>query len=307
MNDVTFRYEVRLAERWVPYTAEALGVGEDDVEPGLHGLHGMRNIPVIFEPRNEFAARELDRALDRITAEDPGLQDFTGLRILLWDTEPDLAEGTPDVIVTATDQQLGFGRLRRARAGVTAATEALTQARARLRAQTVIAAFDDGLGRNQIARETDRALVRRLVLQYLAGHDLVHEVLAALPTDWPRRDGDPYTRYSGSEPAEPWEKRLGPFWCGPVKLEISTQGVVGLTVIAGTGPGPHYEATDDQLPESDPAEQQKSREAAEVVDDALRHRGLMAFCIDGKDPGIEKVANVDELATRQVIIERPSR
>lgn len=291
---MVFRYEGLLGDRWVPYTAEALGVGEHDVDAEFTG---MIDLPDIWQEPVKFAQDELDRVLGAITADDPGLGGLAGLRILLWSRVP--AEGEPDVVIRASPEQLAVGRLRRAAGGVHAATEALRQARARLRAQVLAAANDDHLGRNQIAREVDEALARRLVLQLLAGHDLIRDIRAALPPDWFRYDGQDVR---GGHP-EGWQDRLGPFWCGPVMLELSSQGVVSLRIV-DLRDGPDHDAGEAEAQAYEQAAHQRAQEAATTVHSTLDRNGLAAVIVDPQAPTSRRSATVDEVARTTVTIVR---
>jgi hypothetical protein len=91
------------------------------------------------------------------------------------------------------------------------------------------------LGRNQIAREIEGAWTRRLILQFLAGYDLIRVILRVLPRDWPRsspsRDGVP-----PEDRAAHGEEHLGPYYCGPACLTLDATGRVALRLIDIGGP-----------------------------------------------------------------------
>ncbi|UUV32284.1 hypothetical protein NQK81_02190 [Amycolatopsis roodepoortensis] len=82
------------------------------------------------------------------------------------------------------------------------------------------AATVDRLGRNTIARVVDGAWSRRLVLQFLAGYDLIEGIRDALP--WIRSTP---AIYAGMEP-DPGMEELGPFWFGPLRVELEPTGQV---------------------------------------------------------------------------------
>jgi hypothetical protein len=288
-EDVTFRFEVLLGERWLPYTAEALGVADDDVGRDLAGDHELE---CVWQDAVEFARQELDGAVARISPEDPGLVNLAGVRIALWAQVP--AQGEPDVVIRASQKQLAIGRLRYAADEVTAAVRQLRDARGRLRAQVLTAATVDHLGRNQIAREVERTWSRRLVLQFLSGHDLIRDVRRALPSDWPRSDG-----YVFDYDDEPWEQRLGPFRCGPVKLELSSVGQVELRIV-DTEDHPDVDDADDaEIRAYQAAGRQRALAAAEVVHAALGDRGLRLSKKDGTAVTVEELARIPVTVARQ--------
>lgn len=114
---------------------------------------------------------------------------WAGVRVRVWDTDdvPDDGAGDarkvacePLALVQATFEQMATGRLASAASGVLAAQHDMDAARAKLRRQ-IVAAADDGVGRNHIARVTERALARRLVLQHLVAHDIRRQAERALP------------------------------------------------------------------------------------------------------------------------------
>jgi hypothetical protein len=169
----------------------------------------------------DIATRELDDALSTIA----GLGVEIGVvaaRIMLWRGES--TTGDPVIVLTATDEQMTVGRLRYAVNDVRRALELVDEARTRLRDQ-IVAADQAFVGRNNIARETEGAWTRRLVLQFLAGYDLVREITRLLPHSWER---------SAPPDAEPpWDhsRHLGPYWCGPVVFELEPAGDVKIGLV----------------------------------------------------------------------------
>lgn len=116
---------------------------------------------------------------------------WSGVRVRVWNTDdmpdgavdvPEEVAGDPVALVRATVEQMSIGRLAAAANEVLAAQHQLDAARIRLRGQ-IVAAADVGVGRNHIARATERALSRRLVLQHLAAQDLRRQAARALPKD----------------------------------------------------------------------------------------------------------------------------
>ncbi len=225
---ITWRFEMLLhgGTEWLPYNGELLG--EDDIwleHAGTHTLDDYDGDPV------EFAKEELDNALSEL-ADDGARLGMARARIVIWRAIS--AEGDPVVVVQASDEQLATGRLRRVAVDVHIAVRKLEEARKRLRNQVIASGAIDRLGRNHIAREVDGAWARRLVLQYLAGHDLVRTVQRALPRDW--SDLPPYP----AEEYVPDEEHLGPYWCGPVRMELDANGQVRLSLADVDGPPYHH-------------------------------------------------------------------
>ncbi|MEU4244064.1 hypothetical protein [Actinoplanes sp. NPDC026619] len=151
---------------------------------------------------------------------------MTGLRVLVWYGEPHETTGEPVHVLAATERQLATGRLRAIARGVEFAARNLDQARTELRAQAVEAAYTDRLGRNEIARVAGDAMARRLLLQYLAGHDRARQILAALPAEWGRGSGWPWEPQDAGSLSD----RVGPLSAGMVYLEVTSAGVVHLNL-----------------------------------------------------------------------------
>jgi hypothetical protein len=140
----------------------------------------------------QFAVDELENALPDIVSVEPVYEDYeTGaerrqfwaaVRVRVWPGGPDDLIGQPVALVQATPDQLARARVKAAAREVEDAQRAVEDARSRLRGQ-IVAADIAGVGRNQIARITDQALARRLVLRHLAAHDLRAQALRLLPKE----------------------------------------------------------------------------------------------------------------------------
>lgn len=296
VEDLTYRFEVLLAsERWVPYTAAALNVDEDDVD--IEYATDGRDMIGIWQEPLEFARDELDQALAAFTPELPGLKGFRGLRVLVW--EGHTTAGEPVVVLRATDEQLALGRLRRAAAEVQYALNLVDQARSRLRAQVIESNTVDRLGRNQIAREIERTWSRRLVLQFLGGHDLIRDVRRALPASWSHHHPHSYDEFEVYR--EPWERLLGPFWCGPVQLELTVSGQVELRITDSEEPQWSDQVTVEEEDAYQARMDQRVAAAAEVVVEALTRHGLQLRTKD------DQVAEPAAVAAGTVFVVRPRR
>lgn len=279
-EDLTYRFEVLLGgsdsgERWMPYSAAALGLGEHEVDSDYSD---DRDMPCIWQEPTEFARAELDQALGAITAVDPGLSRLVGLRVLVW--EGLTTDGEPVLVLRATAEQLALGRLRYAAAQVHAALQAVEQARRRLRAQVIEADTTDRLGRNRIAREIEAAWTRRLILRFLGGHDLIEQIRRALPADWSHHP--PFYETFTYGPA--WEQLLEPSWCGPVVLHLAANGQVQLEVIDLKEPPWWYggDAGEEEVAAYQAQARQRMLETAELVIEALPHHGLQMVTSDGR-------------------------
>ena len=202
-------------------------LGEDDLWDDHIGTHDMVEC---WDDPLEFARNELESVLGRLVADCRQLA-VTRARIVLWTRET--AEGDPAIVIQATDEQMAIGRLHAAADEAKEALRGVEAARKRLRNQVI--AQIGLLGRNQIAREIEGAWTRRLILQFLAGYDLIRVILRVLPRDWPRSspscDGIP-----PKERAEPGEEHLGPYYCGPARLMLDATGQVTLRLISVGGP-----------------------------------------------------------------------
>lgn len=224
---ITWRFEVQRCDgaEWTPIDGELLG--EDDLWDDHIGTHDM---PECWDDPLEFARNELEGVLGRLAADCRQLG-VTRSRIVLWTREA--AEGDAAIVIQATDEQMAIGRLLAAADEVKEALRGVESARRRLRNQ-VIAEIGQ-LGRNQIAREIEGAWTRRLILQFLAGYDMIRVILRVLPHDWPRSssssDGLP-----PEERAAPGDEHLGPYYCGPACLMLDATGQVALRLIDIDGP-----------------------------------------------------------------------
>jgi hypothetical protein len=285
VDDLTIRYELlNEQQQWVPFTVEALGLDDDeDLERNLVGDHEM--IDIWLDPL-DFARDELARAASAI-AWHPRLAPLAGLRAKVWPGRD--AAGEPDVTVRVTHEQLAVARLSATALGVGYAVERLQKARQQLRAQILVAERDDHLGRNQIARAVEHTLSRRLVLQYLSGHDLIRDVRQMLPLDWARRDG--YEHEWADELQE------GPFWCGPVRMDLSPTGQVELRVV-DTQSGPEFDADQDEVETYQRDARARALAAAEVVHAALDSRGIRLLK-DGKDAGVQELSRFPVVLARR--------
>lgn len=218
-DDLTWRFEVTMRDHdgWVPITRDLLGADEP-----LYGdiVDTMEMIGIHREPA-DAAKDELDEALAGLAAFGQG-RGMTGARIVVWDDVG--VEGDPAIVLEATADQLAAGRLRVSTIDVDVARREVENARTRVRNEIIRASTVDRLGRNMIARNVEGAWTRRLVLGFLAGHDLVEAIRDALPESlrWAAPDG----YYP-----EPGEEYLGPYFCGPVQIDLETNGQVYLQLL----------------------------------------------------------------------------
>jgi hypothetical protein len=220
--NLTWQFELRLPDpdRWVPLTTD---MTEDDY--GHAGAHEMVDI---WQDADEAAPRELDDVLvDLVEIGHP--LGVTGARIVVWD---DIGiDGDPACVLEATPNQIAAARLAHAARQVQHALHGVELARTEVRAQIVKAATEDRLGRNMIARQVSGALTRRLVLQLLAGYDLVEAVREGLPT-WSKR----YRRWYPKLLSGVDNEYVGPFCYGPLMLELEADGQVYLHLVDIDGP-----------------------------------------------------------------------
>ncbi len=125
-------------------------------------------------------------------------------------------DGEPACVLDATADLLAMGRLEHANRRVQGALREVNHARAQVRAEIIRAAVEHRLTRNTIARLTSGALTRRLVLQLLAGHDLIEGIRDALPA-WSNR----YRRWYPDVMIDIEDRDyLGPFCYGPIQLDL---------------------------------------------------------------------------------------
>jgi len=228
VDSVLWRLEVQLGESadWTVYNKDLIGDARTDCA-GVHENPNLIDDPV------EYAQFQLDHALCELAGV-AGPLGMQRARVVLWE-EGDSPEA-PLVVLQATAEQLAIGRLRAAAWDVEDAVHAVDAARTRLRNQAIVAAAHDRLGRNQIARELENGgLSRRLVLQFLAGHDLVQAALRALPTEWPTTED---WEEEASWPYDPGAEQLGPYFSGPVSLELDATGRVTFALYDYGGPFP---------------------------------------------------------------------
>ncbi len=217
-ESLSWRFEVRVHGRagWLPYDRDLW-----PIEPRWPDCLGVQRFDDCWDNPLDIATREFDDALSTLA----GLGVEIGVvaaRIMLWRGES--TTGDAAIVLTATDEQMTVGRLRYAVNDVRRAIELVDEARTRLRDQ-IVAADHAFVGRNQIARETEGAWTRRLVLQFLAGYDLVREFTRMLPHSWERS--------APCDAEQPWDhsRHLGPYWCGPVVLELEPAGEVKIGLV----------------------------------------------------------------------------
>jgi hypothetical protein len=146
--------------------------------------------------------------------------------VVLWTSEA--AEGDPAIVIGATDEQMAIGRLRAGADEIRDALRSVESARMRLRNQVI--AEIGLLGRNQIAREVEGTWARRLILQFLAGYDIIRNVLLALPHDWRASSPQRYEPASEEDEVAP-EEYLAPCCHGPVVMNLDATGQVTLRLI----------------------------------------------------------------------------
>jgi hypothetical protein len=214
--DLTWQFELRLPGRdqWVPITADM--AGDQCAE-----LIGTQEMPEIWQDAEETAPIELERVLADLSETGDPLG-MTGARIVVW--EGIGTDGNPACILEATADQLAAGRLEQANCQVQGALREVELARARVRAQIIRASIENRLSRNTIARLVSGALTRRLVLQLLAGYDLIEGIRDALQSSWTNR----YRRWYPMPEPELEDEYLGPFCYGPVHLDLDPSGQVRL-------------------------------------------------------------------------------
>jgi hypothetical protein len=211
-------------ERWV-------GTTPDFVDDKYSPLWGPNEMHEIYKDAEEAARDELDDALKNLVEIGDPLG-MTGARIKVWDGIG--AKGRPVCVIEATADQLAEGRLRLANWHIQKALGDVELARKEVRVQVVKAATESRMSRNSIARVVSGSLARRLVLQLLAGHDLVEAIRDSLPT-WQSR----YRRWypPDFDTATKAESRyLGPFRYGPVELSLASSGQVYLRLVDIDGP-----------------------------------------------------------------------
>lgn len=316
MKDYTakYRFEVHVAEdrnpvppaQWVVYDSEL--VDEDNVTTGEHCAEEVWDRTPV-----ELAQDRLDEALADLCAYRGGLP----CRIVLWTDEG--SPENPTVIISATEDQLAIGRLRAASDDVAHAVGELSAARRRLRNQILAAGAHMGLGRNVIAREVEHGgWSRRLVLQFLAGHDLIRAAQRALPYEWPKdRLGfdDSYYHFDEDSTAE----HLGPYWCGPVRMDLNAGGQVFLRMDYNdytTIDEPFNTDDEDQPPpelteqEMQEAKDAAARDAAQRTEDAelvvnrLRRAGLELRSPSGAEAQAPELLNAHKTETALVLVRR---
>jgi hypothetical protein len=222
-SDLTWRFELCLPdpERWVPVTTDMVN---DEYAEHV----GTKEMVDIWQDADEAAPSELDQVLpDLVDTGDPF--GMTGARIVVWEGVGD--DGAPACVLEATADQLAAARLEHANRQVQTALHEVDVARTQVRAQIIKAATENRLGRNTIARLVNGALTRRLVLQLLAGYDLIEAVRDALPSRTGR-----YRRWYQHPVPEPEDHYLGPFCYGPIRLDLEPSGQVHLRLVDVDGP-----------------------------------------------------------------------
>jgi hypothetical protein len=279
-ESLTWRFEVQVhgREGWLPYDSELW-----PFEPPWHDCLGVHRLDDCWDEPLEVATRELDEALSTLA----GLGVEIGVaaaRIVLW--RGDGTDGDANIMLTATDEEMATGRLRYAVNDVRRALHAVDEARTRLRDQILLA--DKALlGRNTIARETEGALTRRLVLQLLAGYDLVREITHMLPRDW--------ERFPPSEAESPWDysNHLGPYWCGPAVLTLESTGEVKIRLVDRYGPDEPdvHEASREEIERHDAEARHRIREHATTVWSTVHSQGWRLTTPEGVEASLDDLAN----------------
>lgn len=285
LDGVQWQFEVQLRDAdWVVYDEELAG--------GPGGCTGVHEHPDLWDEPVQYAQDQLDEALVELVDVAEGLG-MRRARIVMWPYGG--ARENPLVVLQATDEQLAVGRLRNAANDVQWAAGELEKARARLRSQVIAADAVDHLGRNKIARELeDGGWSRRLVLQFLAGHDLVCAVQRALPPQWSTDSPWEY------DPRDAWQARLGPFWCGPVELELDATGRVSLRVIDRDGPPePDLHADDEERERYEHDAATRARTAARTILPMLRRAGFDLVAADGSAVGADQLASARSVTVRK--------
>jgi hypothetical protein len=274
------------AARWVVYDSELVG-GEDD-STGEHCIE-----EVWIEVPVDLAQQCLSEALTDLGGFRGGLPS----RIVFW-TDEGCAE-SPTVVIQASEEQMAIARLHAASRAVVEANKALNRARKQLRNQVLAAEVHTHLARNLIAREVEGGgWSRRLVLQFLAGHDLILAARRALPGEWPGyRMGFEEQYYYGEAVTE----HLGPYWCGPVCMDLDAAGQVSFWLDYNDyySYGDDDYVDDDYQPQPKPTEQEArqvaARDAAQRVEDAdvvvsrLRRAGFELRTQTGAEAGVAEL------------------
>lgn len=219
---ITWRFEVQQRDgaAWVPLVGELLG--DSDLWDDHLGTH---DLPKCWDDPLEFASNELNKVLAGLASDCRRLGMFRA-RVVLWTSEA--AEGDPAIVIRATDEQMAIGRLRAGADEIRDALRSVESARMRLRNQVI--AENGLLGRNQIAREVEGTWARRLILQFLAGYDIIRNVLLALPHDWRASSPQRYEPASEEDEVAP-EEYLAPYCHGPVVMNLDATGQVTLRLI----------------------------------------------------------------------------
>jgi hypothetical protein len=272
-----------LSAWWKSLVGELLG--DSDRWDDHLGTHDQ---PECWEDPLEFASCELDKVLAAL-ASDCRQLGMSRARIVLWASEA--AEGDPAIVIRATDEQMAIGRLRAGADEIRDALRSVKSARMRLRNQVI--AEIGLLGRNQIAREVEGTWARRLILQFLAGYDMIQSVLRALPRDWQASSAQEYE--SPSEDVFVPEEYLAPYCRGPVVMNLNATGQVTVRLIdVGRSEDPLLA---DPWADEDEVERYRRSAAARVLDWAektlpLLHRaGFHLATVEGKEARVPDLAD----------------
>jgi hypothetical protein len=283
---ITWRFEVQRCDgaEWTLLDSELLG--EDDLWEDHIGTHDM---PECWDDPLEFARNELEGVLGRLAADCRRLG-VPRARIVLWTRET--AEGDPAIVIQATDEQMAIGRLHAAADEVKEALRGVEPARRRLRNQVI--AEIGYLGRNQIAREIEGAWTRRLILQFLAGYDMIRFILRVLPRDWPS-SSPRYYEIPPEERAAPGDEHLGPYYCGPACLMLDSMGEVALRLIDVDGPeDPRATdpcATEDDIEDYEGGAAARAFANAEKIVPMLHRAGFHLTTAEDKEARVTDLAD----------------
>jgi hypothetical protein len=284
-DPITWRFEVQRRDgaEWIPLVGELLG--DSDLWDDHLGTH---DLPECWDDPLEFASNELNKVLASLALECRQLG-MSRARIVLWASAT--TEGDPAVVIQATDEQMAIGRLRAGADEVRDALRSVESARMRLRNQVI--AEVGLLGRNQIARQVEGAWARRLILQFLAGYDIIRSVLSVLPRDWLAPSPRKYEPASEEEEVAS-EEYLAPYCHGPVCMSLGTTGQVTLSLIdVDRSEDPRLLdpwADGDEVEDYERAAEARALRWAEKIIPLLHKTGFHLTTAEGKEARVPDLA-----------------